>query len=408
MVEDTAMSLMRFAGEELASNYPELKSWSGTLRFLSLRCTSTTKPLITRFVRLMCIPRLIKYFYTARHDLGMAELLCPAIASFLQDVRSQTKQLEKSLDQSKNVFLVLDSIPSDLLPGNDNEDKLSSKDHTRRRPEFLMRLLDFCKTGELPMWLVSAAQNYSDIFEIIGDEPACASEFYLDEMQRLEHTWKTVSAKHTYWRYESDASDIAIRNAIGLYRSAVEITRVSSKLADGPMVAYEKAQAKLDPLHKEHLQSSMRKGIRQCVNKPLGSLAILPCAPGMALWVAKGHWHTLRTTSANDGGIMVAMGHLYSACRRPGLMHTQLHDMEAILAFQKIQSPVSSKASSNSDIRSLFRQYIVALGVPANKFANGQTPQCPESKDVLLRGRKLIPTCEMMMAFNERVKQDRN
>ncbi|EME79336.1 uncharacterized protein MYCFIDRAFT_79567 [Pseudocercospora fijiensis CIRAD86] len=421
MVADTAMSLMRFAGEELASNYPELSSWNGTLRFLSLRCTSANKPLATNedLCTAYLYPEAGKPSHTARHDLDMIELLCPAIASLLQDVRSHTKQLEKTLDQSKNVSLLMIRPffsfayilyhQTYYLAMLTKTHKVGSKDHTRRRPEFLIGLLDFCKTGELPMWLVSAAQTYSDIYEIIGEDPACASEFYLDEMERLEQTWKNFKANHTYWQYESDACEKSIRDAIELSRSALEVTRVSSGLADGFMRACEEqAPAKLDPLHKERLQNIMRYGIPQSVGKPLGSLAVLPCAPGMALWVAKGYWHTLGTTSANDGGMMVAMGHLYSACRRLGLMHTQWHDMEAILAFQKGQSPVVSRSSSNnSDARRLFRQYIVALGVPASKFANGQTPQYPESKDVLLRGRKIIPTCEMMMAFNERVKQDR-
>ncbi|KAF7198658.1 hypothetical protein HII31_00397 [Pseudocercospora fuligena] len=411
MVTETGMSLMRLAGDELTANWPELGSWDDLLESLSLKCSAfmmNKKSVCNSYL----FPKgSAGSSRSIKEGEEILDLLCPGAACTLQDVIARVKDLAVKRQWGHDLFVVLGGDMYSFAKFLDFQihnlcDRLLKPARSAEQwSEFGYGLADYYKSGTLPIWLVSAAQAYCDIYEVIGSEPGCASVYYQNRIEALNRSLPAFEARRPLCDIGPDYSGYidAMRTGVIMSREVAKKSQVNQEMLDFT----KRSRNNIDMTDEMKSKFGSDSLLESMQGMPLASLFGLPGVAGQMLYFTMVRWHRQSSSCANDGGMVIAMANLYSACRRLGLIKSSWHDMDFILANQETKHALVIKSHDASDVQSLLHQYLITLGVPASKFARKRTPECPKPQDYYEHGRQLNPTCNFFYALTEKKMKDR-
>lgn len=101
----------------------------------------------------------------------------------------------------------------------------------------------------------------------------------------------------------------------------------------------------------------------------------------------------------NDGILLLALAHLYKACRYYGLV-SEWHDMEFVCVIQDGKQPLVTKTHAKVDPHAVARHYPMALGVSATAFvsAGNKWQKLPHVKNMTEKGRRTVREAHWQVA----------
>lgn len=126
------------------------------------------------------------------------------------------------------------------------------------------------------------------------------------------------------------------------------------------------------------------------------SLFTLPCLVGTQLYKNKTEFHLAGVAVAAGAQIFLCLAHLYTAGRKLGLISTDWKDMDMAIAAQKSIDPLVTKAGVRNDASACLRHFLLAMGVPAEKFAKGKLPELPSPKEAFYKGKRPVNTLKVV------------
>lgn len=414
MVMETAFGFMRVSDERFVSIYGDFGDWWFLPKFLSFE---------TRHCgRLTYIfSRHSKSNVTSAADPGkdLTDLISPSSAILLRDI---ARKVSDVVDEDVNIprkrtMLRMSSTCyhfSEFLGNNvdelaaivflsrngiSNGIKQARGSRTKRnRDEFTDGLLAYFESGKAPIWLVSACQLYSSVYEVIGSNPQCASEAYLNTMVQMEAQIGAWRQNHT--TLSDDIPWLSwLQNAFEFRRVIEPIMRVTQTGLNGAL-----ANGIDHDLLAFHAGVRSVREIRTVLGRPLLTMEGMPCSAGGLLYHVKIGVHRMRLNLSNQHVAILATAHLYTAARKYGLIKGTWHDLELVLFQQKsAQRPLVPKASKAADAFTPLRHYLLCLGVPAAEFSRGRIPELPTAKEIRKNSRKISVTSRYMIALGEEI-----
>lgn len=177
------------------------------------------------------------------------------------------------------------------------------------RTELMKGLVQFCRTGLLPVWLVVAFETYCGIYEIIGSSPECPGESYISGIARVEAS-------------------------LTKYRELLEKKPLRPPKAGWtePMdMAFARCQEDAKKLRWSKDDLVGDEGAigtnAEPEGTPLRTIRGLPCVTGFLLYTCKFAFHAAVVRIGEDLQLLLSYAHLYCALRKYGLMKTVWHDM---------------------------------------------------------------------------------
>ncbi|KAI5358492.1 hypothetical protein Slin15195_G109390 [Septoria linicola] len=345
---ETGITLARAANEALLARHPALRDWHSMAKVIlptdSAKTAKTLPPEQLLSFSLALVDR--SDLLDNHHALALAELL----SGFRDWTHGKVKAVKYEIQDDHFDFTShLSDLTYELLAWIKADRIIDTKECILGCSELINGVMEFYKSGELTIWLTMALHTYNEIFEIIGSQPHCGFDAYNTEMdlisQRL-HTW-TANAK------------------------ATRTSTLVSSWENSPLAGVWKHSRKLVYAGPNFLSETEPKERVQ-----VKSIWGLPCASGTMLWDAKQVYHKLGITTAGDCGIVLALAHLYTACKRYGLLSTVWADMQFVIAQHKDTQPLVMNAN-DIDPYTYVKHFLLALGVPAIAFSGGKTPPLP-------------------------------
>ncbi|SMR58980.1 unnamed protein product [Zymoseptoria tritici ST99CH_1E4] len=204
----------------------------------------------------------------------------------------------------------------------------------------------------MPTWLVISCEIYCAIFQFIGSCPDIATRTWLDEMAPMDESVKK-------YRTFLGQAQYHIRPRTGEWSS--EMDEALDAFSNWPF--YKRGP---DGRHARDLSDP---------NDRARTLRQLPCSMGNNHFSTKVRFHKTGLEITADLQQVVIMAHLYTAIRRYGILRATWHDMELVLAQQKLVQPLFPRLSA--DPFAMVKHYLLALRAPLTAFANGQLPRPP-------------------------------
>jgi len=208
----------------------------------------------------------------------------------------------------------------------------------------------------VPTWMVVACQVYLDVYDVLGP-------YIVHGAHVLEETFR----KHR--QVAADVEDYRARRLDGMAdvgHTVDELDFVAKAANRFEELDWTMPNGKSpDKLLKE-LQSQKKPG---CTASLLERS--LPAHAGAVLMDLKLGMHNIGCQMANHRLAVLSMAHLYKALRGRGLLTSDWHDMDFVLAAFGGKQPLVAKTGQRIDPEAMARHYLLALGAPATDFAAG-------------------------------------
>lgn len=387
MITEHALGMMRITDERFVATTGAFSDWWSLPKFMSFDVqtegsSTTLAPTKRPSNESEC---------ASRQDL--VDLVCPSAAVMLRDLVAKMKRGKIEEDDQEPLKLMTEcydleyllSSKIDFLAMLACEFKSQGARRTTRqcheRSEFVYGLVNCFIDGVTPLWLVSACEMNRSIYEIIGSNPGCASDEYILRMEQLH----------------SQILSFGLSGKSGGLGSPLFNSIFADRLPLGEMLRVSKTNAK----KVSEIGVKDEVWIREHLGKPLLCLESMPSYIGQALFVAKAKVHLIGVIFANRNASILAMAHLYTSCRKYGLIDTVWQDMELVMAQQKSSHPLVPKRSKNADCYTPLRHFLLCLGVPASEFSHGRIPPLPTAKHVRKHSRQLVVTSDFLNTLTE-------
>ena len=339
---ETAIGLMRLSNEEFVKDFPGFSDWwllPSNFSFNVLTCGKAT----------YVYPKDVSSTDPSLHQ-DLIQLLCPAAACLLQEVSgymktyAETKHGQELLQQSKlshpllttlmeprayDFAYFLRSQSCEFLSWVRSITKYEKSTQSCERPEFCVGIAEYYVSGKLPLWLVLACAMHMDMYEVIGDDPGCAIDAYIDGVSEMETQVHAVR--------------VHIRKSDAQYPFPDLVKDLK------PM--FRQMHGKMEGLRytEKTIRDTRRAGFvvdESKVGIPSGTCWGSPCILGTALNSCKWRYHYVGLQLANDSVMVLAMASLYSALRTLGLLKTTWQDMVSSNRLKAFRCPSISLSSS--------------------------------------------------------------
>lgn len=390
MVTETAFGMMRIADERFVAIYKSFGDWWFLPEFMSFDAYNEGS--ITLLISTK--DKANASASTQRQDL--IDLICPSEAFMLRDLALKVKeakaggdllQVLNPLTECYDFDFILNSniftlIHQSQLFGARCPERTTRQSH--ERAEFVFGLINYLIDGDTPLWLVSACQIYRSIYNIIGSNPFCASEEYLTKMKQLKSQLPFQPRGREHGRSGWDVLDCVFKDL----KPLESLMRVTLDKAEAL------SEAKGD-------WSQTVAWMHENMGRPLACLEGMPCFPGQLLYFAKAKLHQIGVAWANKKAVILAMAHLYTNCRKYGLVKGTWQDMELIISQHKAATPLVPRSTKNADCFTPLRHYLLCLGVPATEFSRGRIPKLPTANHIKKHSRQIIVTSAYMTTLFE-------
>ena len=392
---------MRCADEDLVSLYPKFTDYFEVLDFLGM-----TVFLQGHSVWLMPIDPQVGA-KKPEATVNVADLMCPSAALLLRGfLQRQTLLL-------KNTYKRKYGQPEEPEP----QDVLSQYayhefgpillglgrelfDHAMLQPEkgdrfgdeFVRGLGQFSENADTRIWLVVACQAYMDIYDLVGSNPACGAELLRRSLLRDN---ETIAETENYRQKLAGAPELP--NWGELQRLASRNNSLASKL--GSVAVADEAEAvtsnpQLEPFIMDKLMFA--KICRK-----------LPLSAGDTLYFSRVRLHSWGTFVSNSGLPIHALAYMYKAARHYGLITTDWHDMDFVLANQSSRA-IFTKLAPTADEDAMVRHWRMALGIPVTQAARTKKFVRPDCRVFTQNARFISVTSDFMNEMIQRYGERHN
>ncbi|KAK5720426.1 hypothetical protein LTR17_014983 [Elasticomyces elasticus] len=377
-IADVGFSLMRRVTESTAEKHPCLRSYDQLRKLFPMNFAVLGNLVLHR-------PLMGHTKHKGlSSNLDPVALLCP---SAVQVLRKAMAKMRRTLDEENHRTSPQDVLMRSDFPSHRLADVLYK--HLRRimkhavikrdsrnkgeacdvpSDEFLRGLFATYQnstTGTSPIWLVVACQTYMDIMDCMGEGSAQLGldawlEYYHDKVtpvvERYTHfrpTFKDWSNEPVWQSYFDD---------ITCEKTREDYQWVSSYSKSGAL-----AQATL-------LQNPPWRTL------PIEVMQDLPIMPCHLLYFSKGNMLKYGTALCNDGFVVLALAHLYTAAREYGLITKPWADMDFVIAQNSVQRPFINPLNVNADPYAMTRRFHIAMGMPVLTLSREYLPELPHPK----------------------------
>lgn len=383
MVTETALGMTRIADERFVQSYGAFSDWWYLPQFLSFDAPkegASSYPLTTTSGAIDT--------EVSKQDLN--DLICPSAAIMLRILSTKVSMAKAKEDSNQPLLIAIDCLGFDFLLSSNvsslvrmmklfaerGADRTSRQSH--ERSEFMFGLINCLLDGDTPLWLVSAYQTYRSMYDIIASDSACASNEYFTKSDRMKDQIR-------FLRRPGKDSSFGLPLLDNIFADRVVL---ENAMRTYPIIAGLEAPSDCS-------------SYAPWIGKQLACLQTMPTFMGRALFVTTAKLHQVGIVYANRNPAILAMAHLYTNCRKYGLLKRTWQDMELVLSQQKADHPLVPKCSKSADCFTPLRHYLLCLGTPAITFSSGRIPKLPTAKHVQKHSRKLHVTSEYMNAFTK-------
>ena len=361
-VTDTAFGVMRRASNDLIALYPDFDDDMNVYNFLGIHLGATQG--------IPCVV-LAASGYKFGLDTGVSSLLCPQSSMILREsnqlfVAIQTKARQSTEKQtadthSPSVLEVRDGYRSTIdYPFHPFAAKMSwlARDFmdvafayhgATQADEFLKGVERTHQTGKINWWLVQACQTYMDMYE-------------LDAMQQPVG----IHALQMFTEHRRSSEDEYYKTRKG------DDDRVPVLEADGNMirtllhVVTSCSPQENDDWSGGHIViTSDRPGVEQFW--PTGIHRALHLTAGERLFDRTIELYIEGINQLNRSLLVLCTAHLYRAAKYYGLLQSEWHDMDWLLAtYSSSTGSLIPALNPYTDGAALARIFAVAIGVPVS------------------------------------------
>lgn len=396
-VTEAGIGLLRISSVAFVAAKEAFRDWSYLTKYLSLRVHVTPNGLYVH-------PRSSSPDSNGTGSgLDVVDLICLAAGHHIHNLRIELNRWAEA-DSDHFLSNAKACVPHGLMEGDyydlpnclliptmnqlliwqgcfkgDNAPNKGIYNRTFRGSEFIEGLANCYRTKEVPPWLPIAFQIYCDIYEIIGSDPGRLVRECLDKVSDMQRIVERHRKDH------------------------------------GEFVAYKNWDERLKDLDRHHeflrehfISDSVfskrhfeQQGVAVPTDKIMRSLFSLPCFMGTQLFIYKQEFHLTGSETAECGLLVLCMAHLYTSGRKMGLISTEWKDMDMIIAAHKPFEPLVLKPGGRADAYTCLRYFLLALGVPAEKFANGKIPKLPTLNKAFDKARKPVNTLRFSRSMSE-------
>ncbi|EME79331.1 uncharacterized protein MYCFIDRAFT_177942 [Pseudocercospora fijiensis CIRAD86] len=236
-------------------------------------------------------------------------------------------------------------------------------------------------TGQLPLWLVCVVQICMDMHDIVGDEPIGLEILRERTTQAAEVLSKYAKIRERY------GSHI---NASQLDKTIKEVERerkaATMSLATDKSVQFESLLPSADSV-----PSKAFRGLHILVGEKVDAHHALMHDAGVHI--------------GNDGCVILAVAHLYKAARHAKLLRTAWTDMEWFLEQHSKRRAFVQDVGKYGGMSSFSRHFSLALGTPITMLARLKAmPRAAQSWSAVPRRaqqRMFDTPCELSLASDE-------
>ncbi|KAF7198490.1 hypothetical protein HII31_00229 [Pseudocercospora fuligena] len=358
---EVGFNLARSAYEEFLARRPAVNTWGNALHVL---CELEPGTLIQKYSS-DWMDTLVE-----KHSSRLI-LLCPGATAKLFEIRKAYERFKKNLRTVGNSKFASEKTEFDfkaylvdmtrgIYDWATIEHDLPGQTYCFERSEFIDALAVFCKTGLLPIWLVVSFAIYCDVFEVIGDRPYCIADAYLREMNqciRKMEDFEKGTQKYRMQQLDPQWRDVRCMQALRVFRKDTLYERTSVKFKSNGTCNETENEVRVK------------------------SIMALPCASGIMLWHAKLLLFNTGIDIAKDLSFILCLAHIYTACRRYGLLRSTWSDMEFVIAQHKSTAPLVMKPN-DTDPFTHVKHFLLALGIPITQFSRGKIPNLPPIETV--------------------------
>lgn len=119
-----------------------------------------------------------------------------------------------------------------------------------------------------------------------------------------------------------------------------------------------------------------------------------------------GRWQNLMfrngVSVANRGSFILAIAHLYKACRHHGPVN-EWHDLDFVCATQEGSQPLVTKLNANADSHAMARHFYIAMGGSATAFTGAlhKRPKLLSDKQIHDKSRMIIPKHTLVKSISD-------
>ncbi|KAK4959975.1 hypothetical protein LTR10_002864 [Elasticomyces elasticus] len=386
VVTNTGFGMMRRHVAEFSGAHPEVDDYSKLLDVCN--------------VRMMTIGRLHlalpegagKGPERPNSDINPAALLCPTAATLLSDFcQLFLKKIAEEACRTAKGREAFAKIKASLRDFVATDTTGCCRDHrfgetlSRHVPriamqtgeecdvaadEFLRGLLGICRhtSGAVPIWMVVACQTYMDIYDILGDCIDVGATAFIRS---------SVESAVAVRQYEAARKEFEFEYLQPTWQKHFDSVTGNGLQFAKKMEAYRKLSAADRGAIPDATIASEALPIEAIVELP-----VWPCEMTCTMKLAD-LVHGL--TVCNDGLIVLALAHYYTAARRYGLVQVW-EDMEMIIAQN---SNFVIPTTDEADPHAMARHYRLALGVDASKVLRKSPADLPSDSHILKRAKRV-------------------
>ncbi|KAK5113585.1 hypothetical protein LTR85_010814 [Meristemomyces frigidus] len=409
-ITDTAFGLLRCADEEFAKSVPT--DWSALLRYFGITWFTRERAVWLCPAKHGSVPRSVD------SKMNIVELLCPiavlCLLSYSTDAgavceKAKRERLGQATSDTPEMPLHRFHDFACVMAGLASE--IHDIAHTRTCEhivvdEFVQGLAQMHRTGKSPMWVVVACQIYLDIYDMLGTNISHGVEALQETLRRHKHVAENVNA----YRTECATDMVDLQDALQTLEWAAKASnRFEESVAEGSVAA----SATGHHAHTHGGTHTASHGVNPAdqrqlrIKQELGCSASamerqLPAHAGAILADLKIGMHSAGVQIANYGCILLSMAHLYKALRAAGILKTDWHDMDFILASFGNKQPLVPKAGALPDADAAVRHYLMALGVSVTDITPGGRKTAVGSKSAPREARKITITSPFLQAMSNR------
>ena len=366
-VTDAAFGLLRAADEQFVRSTVQSTDDAELLHYLGLTFFTRGQAVWLCPLKPGSKPRI------PDSDVNVTELLCPiarmCLVSYIRDARNLCQWAQHTaLDTGVNGgrpkpsgFYRYDHFCGVLYQLAPELNMIAHTDGCEHvvLDEFVQGLVKMHRTDRTPTWMVVVCQIYLDIYDLLG----CCCGHGSDALGGLLVKNREIADGLEKYRVQSENGMADVQGAVRMFRNAAKGTNRFEEIVWN---VSEKRSRDDDNLTNE-LRELKKPGIGASLLERM-----LPAHAGAIFADLKIGMYIAGCKIANHRHAVLSMAHLYKAFRSRGLLKTDWHDMDLVLAsFGSGKQSLVTKHGSKVDPEAMARHYALALGVPATDFAMG-------------------------------------